>query len=176
MRGLEAHLVHEGVLRARHEVVVAGGQRVHEAQLGRAAGQPVFAGGHLLHVQRRAVRLHEVLEERVRLLELLLQLGAALLRHLAENGDGAFELAGGHLLDVHVMLLEQLSDIGNLRHHADGADDGEGRGDDAVGDTRHHVAARRGDTVDAHRQLHLPLLQARQLRRRQPVVRHRAAR
>ena len=49
-------------------------------------------------------------------------------------------LAGAQL-EVDALLVEPPVEVGHLRQHADGADDGKGCRDDVVGDAGHHVAA-----------------------------------
>lgn len=61
-------------------------------------------------------------------------------------------------------------DVGQLRHHADRAEDGEGRGKDPIADAGHHVAAAGRHLVNAHGQRHAGLADARQLRGRQAVA------
>ncbi|MNM85001.1 hypothetical protein D3C81_971060 [compost metagenome] len=73
------------------------------------------------------------------------------------------------------MLLQQTVEVGQLRHHADGAEDGEGRGEDLLADAGHHVAAAGRHLVHAHGQRHAGLADARQLRGGQAVAVHHAA-
>jgi hypothetical protein len=113
-----------------------------------------------------------VFEQAVRLFQLLLEFGAALVGDFAQHAHRALELAGGHFVEVDVVLLEQAVQVGHLGHHADAADDGKRRGDDLVRHAGHHVATARRHAVDAHGELELALLQAGELGGGEAVVRH----
>jgi hypothetical protein len=77
-----------------------------------------------------------------------------------------------HLLDGDAALIEHAAEIRDLRQHPDRADDREGRGDDAVGDTGHQVAAAGRHLVDRHGEWDAALLHPHQLRRGEPVFVH----
>ena len=66
-------------------------------------------------------------------LELAAEMLAPLRRDLAQDRDRALELAGGHLLEVDLVLLQEPVEVRHRGDDADPADDGERRGDDAVG-------------------------------------------
>src|SRR5690606_32297882 len=150
-------------------------QVVHQAEFKRPLAEPVFAGRDPVDIEAGAEAADVVLEQAMRVLELLLELLPALLGVLAENGQRALVLAGGKQLEIDIMLLQQPVEIGQLGDDADGADDGEGRSQDTVGDTGHQVAAAGGDAVDGDGQLSHPPLQPSQLGCRQPVVGDHAA-
>src|SRR4051812_41591197 len=171
-RALEGDLVQVRLLRPGHEVLVAGPQLIDQPQLEPAPRQPVLAGGDPVEVQLWPVRLDELLEELVRVLELLLELAATALADLAEHAHGPLELARSHLLEVDVVLLQQAVEVGHLRDHPDRSDDRERRRDDAVGHAGYHVAAARRDAVDADGDRDRALAQAHQLGGGEAVVRH----
>ncbi len=104
------------------------------------------------------------------LVQLLAELGAARIGVLAEQGQGALVLAGGVQLEIDVLLAQEAVEVGQLRHHADRADDGERRRHHPVGDAGHQVAAAGGDLVHRHRQAQPALADAAQLRGRQAVA------
>ena len=54
----------------RQQVIVAGRDLVDQIQRLRAVPVPVFARGHLVQVQPRAVFSHEFLEQRVQIVDL----------------------------------------------------------------------------------------------------------
>ena len=56
-----------------------------------------------------------------------------------------------------------------MRDNANGADHRKGRGDNPVGDASHHITAAGRDFIHRHGQLHAPVADSQQLRRRQSV-------
>src|SRR5580693_7141816 len=81
------------------------------------------------------------LERLVGRVELLSKMFAARRRDLAEDGDGALELACGYFLKIDLVLLQKSMEVRHGRDHADRADDRKGRSEAIAG----HRAAR---TVD----------------------------
>src|SRR4051794_17736357 len=156
------------------EVVVARAQVVDEAEIQASPREPVLSRRHLCKVELRAVRLDELLEQMVRVLELLLELLAAALGDFTEHAHRPLELAGGHLLEVDVVLLQESMEVRHLRDDSDRSDDGEGRRQDLIRDARHHVAAARGDPIDADGDLDRLVAKAHELRGGETVMRHRA--
>src|SRR5258705_13685800 len=121
---LERHPEQVGFSRASHQIFVAGAELIDQPQVEASPRQPVLAGRHPGKIQAWTMRLDELLEEQVRVLQLLLELLPALLGDLPEDADRALELSGAHLLEVDVVLLQQAMHGGHLRAHADRPDDG----------------------------------------------------
>ncbi|MNH25830.1 hypothetical protein D3C79_858500 [compost metagenome] len=78
-------------------------------------------------------------------------------------------------LELDVVLFQQLVEVRQLGYHPDGADDGEGRRQDLVCHTGHHVAAARRHLVDGHGELDVPVPQALQLGGREAIAVHHTA-
>src|SRR2546430_9366837 len=110
-RSLEGDLVEVAFQGPRDQIFVAGAELVDEPELHPAPREPMLARCHLLDVELRPVRLDEFLEELVGVFELLLELLQSLLSDLAEHADGPLELAGGHLLEVDLVLLQQAMEV-----------------------------------------------------------------
>ena len=89
----------------------------------------------------------------MRFFQFALEMLAPFGRDLAEHRDAALELARRHHLDVDIVLLQDAIEIRHLGDDADAADHGERRGDQPVGDHRHHIAAARRHLIDGNRQL-----------------------
>ena len=100
------------------------------------------------------------LERLVGRVELLAEMFAAGRRDLAQDGDGALELARRYLLEIDLVLLEQPMEVRHGRDDADRADDRKRRGDDAIRRASHHVAAARRNLVDRGGDLDLAFAQA----------------
>ncbi len=108
-------------------------------------------------------------------IQVFLEFLSALLGVFAKHGEGAFVFTGGQHFEVDVVLFQQAIHVRQLRHHANGAEDGERRADDLLTDARHHIAAAGRNLVDAHGQRHAGLTDTRQLRRGQAVAVYHAA-
>ena len=135
----------------------------------------MLARGHGLDVELRAVLRHHVLEQGVHLLDLFLELGAVLVGVAAEHRDGALVLARRDLLEIDAAVGQRAVEVRDLRQHADGADHGERRGDDAIGDAGHHVAAAGRTLVNNRRQRDAAASHPRELGRGEAVLVHGAA-
>ena len=92
-----------------------------------------------------------------------------------EHRNRALELARCHLLEVDLVLLEKPMQVRDRRDDADRADNGEGRGDDAVGGRGHHVTAARRHLVDRRCYPDLAFTQSEDLGSGETVAGHRAA-
>jgi hypothetical protein len=146
-----------GSLPCCEQVVVAGRQLVDQLEFERAGSVPVLAGGDDLQIDLWTVVCDESLEQIVRLVNLLGELGPIRLGRLAEHGHRSFELTAGDLLDVHADAVEQSVEVGHRGYDADRADHGERSRHDPIGHARHHVAAARCDRVHTDSQRHAAL-------------------
>ena len=115
------------------------------------------------------------LERLVRRVELAAEVLAPRRRDLAKYRNGALPLAGRHLLEVDLVLLQEPMQVRHRRDDADRADERKRRGDDAVGRAGHHVAAARRHLVDRGGDVDLAFAQAQDLGRGEPVAGHRSA-
>src|SRR5699024_2354850 len=136
---------------------------------------PVFTGGDTVNIELRTEARDEGFEQTVCLFQLVAELGAACVRIFSEHGQRALVVAGGVQLVIDVLVFEHAVEIGYLSDDANGADNGERRRHDAVGDTGHHVTAAGRDLVDGHGQMHAVVAHALELRCGQTVAMHDAA-
>ena len=166
---------HFGGLGLGGQVFIAGLQLIDQLFVESGNPQPHFASGHLVNRQLRAVTRDEVLEQLMRDVQVFLELLPALLGVFAEHSERALVFTGGQHFKVDVVLFKQAIDVGQLRHHANGTENGEGCTDDLLADAGHHVAAAGRHFVDAHGQRHAGLADTRQLRRGQAIAVHHAA-
>src|SRR5690606_19126466 len=172
---LVRHLVHVALARGGKQPIVARCDLVDEPELERFRAVPMLARRDRIDVDLGPVLGDLPLEELVNLDELLLELLAPLFGVLAEHRQRPLIAAGGDLLEVDALALEQPMEVRQLREHADRADDRERRGDDLVRDARHQIAAARSDLVDGDVKRNALLADARELRRREAVVVHGAS-
>ena len=156
--------------RRRQHQVVTGSDLVDKLQIDGLATVPMFAGGDRVDIQSRAVLGHEILEQAVGIVELLAEFLAVGVGVVAEHRQRALVVTRGVQLHVDMSLVQPAMKIGQLRHHADRADDGKGGSDDTLAHAGHHVTAGSRDPVDRHRQSEAGLAQTIKLRSRQPVA------
>src|SRR3569623_882310 len=152
------------VLRAFQQIIVASNEIVHQFEFERAHAVPELAGGNGGDIELRSVGGEKIFEQGVGLVQLFFQFGAALFGVFAEQGERALVFAGGVELVIDVVLFEQAVEIGQLRDHTNGADDGKGRRENAVGDARHQITAAGRDLIHRHHQGDAGLLDAGELR------------
>ena len=92
-----------------------------------------------------------------------LKLLSGLVRVFTEYGESSLVLSCGMHLEIDVILFEQSMKVGELRDHANRAEDGKGRSDDLITHTSHHVTAAGGDFVYRNRQRNPRVLEAHEL-------------
>src|ERR1039458_6199113 len=85
-------------------VIVAGLDDVDQLAFQRPCAVPVLAGGDHFDLKLRTILGDEALEQLVRVFQFLLKLVASGIGVLAEQGEGAFVLAGGVQLEVDVVF------------------------------------------------------------------------
>jgi len=176
MPGNVLHGKYLRLLRTFRQILVTGHERVDQLQVQGALTVPVLARGHARHVELRPPLQHELLEQLMGVVQFFLEFPAVGIRVPAENGQGALVLAGGQHLEIDVVLLQQAMEVRQLRHHADRAHHGEGSRQDLVAEAGHHVAAAGRHLVDANGEGDFLLPDAIQLRSRQAITVHHAAR
>src|SRR5690606_23359552 len=151
------------------DVFIAVTYLVGQGHLQRLGTEPDLACGHLVDIEDRPITGHELLEQPMDVLQILLEFLPALLGVFTEQGQGTLVLPGGEHLVVHIMLLQHAVEVRQLCHYANRAKHGEGRRQYPVGDTGHHVATAGRDLVDAYRQGHAGVTHTGELRGGQPV-------
>ncbi len=129
----------------------------------------MLTGRHLVDIQASAVFAHEVLEQHMGVFQFFLEFLPAMLGVLAKHGQGALVFAGSHQFDVDLVLAQQAMEIGDLCHHADGAQHRKRRCDNAIGDAGHHVSTAGRNAVHTHGEPHALATDALELRGRQAV-------
>ena len=170
-----AHVVDVALSARAGQVVVARANLIDQLPVQGPLPVPGLTGGDALEVQRRSALGHELLEERMHVLELLEELLPALLRVLAEHRERALVLAGREHLDVDIVLLQESVHVRYLGNHPDGPDDRKGRCEHVVGHGGHHVAAAGGDLVHRNHKPHAVLTQAIELRGGEAIAVHGSA-
>ncbi len=72
----------------------------------------MFSGGDLVHIELGSVTHHEILEQRVHLLDLLTEFGPVLFGIFAEHGDGPLVLSGSLLLKPYAVSRQHVMEVG----------------------------------------------------------------
>src|SRR5690606_12336161 len=120
-----AHEIQIALARRVAQQIVARPDLVDEIELERAHAVPVLAGRDALDVHLRSVLDDLLLEERVDVLDLLLELPAAFVGVLAEERQRALVVARRQQLVIDALLVEPAVEVRQLREHTDRADDRE---------------------------------------------------
>ena len=157
------------------QVLVAGLEFVNQQTLLRRHAQPDLASGNGIDVQLRAVTGNEALEQLVGGFQVFLEFLPALFGVLTEYGQRALVFAGRQHLEIDFVLLQQTMHVRQLRHHADGAEDGKRCTENLLADAGHHVTAAGRYLVHADGQRDARIADTHQLRRSQAVAMHHAA-
>ena len=134
------------------QILVAGFQLINQFHVNGSNPQPDFSGGHFINGQLGTVLGHEVFEQLVSDVQILLKLLAAFLGVFAKHRQGAFVFTRREHFVIDVVFLQQAVNVGQLRHDPDRTQNGKRCADNLLADARHHVTAAGSHFIDAHRQ------------------------
>ena len=111
----------------------------------------MFARRNFLEIELRPVPADGSFEQGVYIFQFFFELGAILIGIFTEHRYRALVFSSRNLFEIHAVTVEHAIEVGNLRQHPDGAENGKRRRVDLRGNAGHQVAAAGRDLVDAHR-------------------------
>ncbi len=120
--------------------------------------------------------MDKLLEQQVRFVEIFLELLTSLFGVFTKQRQRALVLSGGMQLNINIVPFQQAVEIGDLRDHADGANNRERCCHNTIGYAGHHVTAAGRHFIHGRRDTQTLIAQTLQLRGCQAIAMNHAAR